>query len=197
MKKIIPKNSRLEILEATKRLFCAGNFSPSMAEIAAESRISKSALYYFFQDKKDLFVAVSEVIIFEFTHELEKIAAQQKTADKKMKDFFAFFFQEIEKKKTFSQMVIPQIFSGDVFFLKIISEKRRAAMITLSDILLEGQKTGIFRDFSADAIAEAIGGILDFLLIFRAIVPDENSSEKCLLCHPQKIVDEFLHLLQK
>jgi len=197
MKKTLPKDTRRTILEAAMRLFSAGNFSPSMAEIAKESGISKSALYYFFQDKKALFAAVSESIVLDFIREIEKIAGRERPADEKVRDFFHFFFAEIEKKKAFSQMIIPQIFAGDSFFLGIISQKRRAAMTTLSEILKAGQDAGTFRTFSSDAIAEAIGGILDFLLLFRAVAPAEGTSEQCLLCNPQKITEEFLLLLKK
>ena len=197
MKKNLQKDTRRNILETTMRLFSEGIFSPSMAKIATESGISKSALYYFFQDKKDLFAAVSKSIVLDFVREIETIADRNKPADEKVRDFFQFFFSEIEKKKAFSQMIIPQIFSGDSFFLSIVSQKRRAAMTALSEILKSGQDAGIFREFSSDAIAEVIGGILDFLLLFRAIAPLEGASEKCLLCDPQKITEEFLLLLKK
>jgi AcrR family transcriptional regulator len=76
------KNTRLAILTVTKDLLSEGNANPSMSEIAKKCGLTKSALYYFFENKKDLIHAVMQSTLEELYDGLLHIAKKKSDSEK-------------------------------------------------------------------------------------------------------------------
>jgi AcrR family transcriptional regulator len=68
-------DSRAAILEAAKLLFMREGFRGiSMRQIAEAVGVTKAALYYHFQDKEELFVAIVEQYLVAMSHLIDEVA---------------------------------------------------------------------------------------------------------------------------
>jgi AcrR family transcriptional regulator len=71
-------DSRAAILEAAKRLFMQDGFRGiSMRQIAEAVGVTKAALYYHFQDKEELFVAIVEQYLVEMAALIDQVAHEE------------------------------------------------------------------------------------------------------------------------
>jgi len=80
-------DSRAAILEAAKHLFMQDGFRGiSMRQIAEAVGVTKAALYYHFQDKEDLFVAIVEQYLVEMAALIDQVTAEQAGARQQISD---------------------------------------------------------------------------------------------------------------
>ncbi len=80
-------DSRAAILEAAKRLFMQDGFRGiSMRQIAEAVGVTKAALYYHFQDKEELFVAIVEQYLLEMAALIDEVTAEQAGARQQISD---------------------------------------------------------------------------------------------------------------
>lgn len=69
-------DSRAVILDAAERLFMQDGYRGiSMRQIAEEVGVTKAALYYHFQDKEDLFIAIVERYLLEMSALIDQVTA--------------------------------------------------------------------------------------------------------------------------
>lgn len=69
-------DSRAAILDAAKRLFMQDGYRGiSMRQIAEEVGVTKAALYYHFQDKEGLFIAIVEQYLLQMSALIDQVAA--------------------------------------------------------------------------------------------------------------------------
>ena len=69
-------DSRAAILDAAKRLFMQDSYRGiSMRQIAEAVGVTKAALYYHFQDKEDLFVAIVEQYLLQMAALIDQVTA--------------------------------------------------------------------------------------------------------------------------
>jgi len=190
------KNTRQKILETTMAFFCVGDFDPSMTAIAKKVGISKAAIYYFFENKSALFAAAISAAPAEMARHFEKIADGDAPADEKIIKIFRFFAKKMREKKAFSQILLRRLSTRDEKLLAEMAAHRQKMVLKIRDLFRDGQKNGIFRDFSPEKMAEMFFGFFDFLFLFSAICP-ENADKKCFLAPPEKTIFEFLSLLKK
>ena len=81
------EGSRAAILEAAKHLFMQDGFRGiSMRQIAEAVGVTKAALYYHFQDKEDLFVAIVEQYLVEMAALIDQVTAEQAGARQQISD---------------------------------------------------------------------------------------------------------------
>lgn len=66
---------REKILEAALQVFSDRGYAASMGEIAEAAGITRTVLYYYFQAKKDLFLAVLESLLTEVVKHVAPVAA--------------------------------------------------------------------------------------------------------------------------
>src|SRR5512142_1310913 len=79
---------REQILETAKTLFVhKGYHGLSMREIAEALGVSKAALYYHFQDKQELFLAIIQAYLDQMSAALDRIAAEPVSATEQVRRF--------------------------------------------------------------------------------------------------------------
>ncbi len=189
------KNTRQSILEATKLLLAEGKGNISMSGIAKKCGVTKSALYYFFQNKKDLITAVMQSLPAERNRVLQKIAEEDLPADKKLTKMITHMLQDMQKEHGISQYIFRQIFANDADLFAMLVEERNKVLMTFQEIVSEGAQKGIFQEKDPGKSAQIILGFLDFLgLCFT--IPDPTGKKECPW-NPKELCDHLLSLLKK
>lgn len=157
------------IISITKKLLAGGNMNPSMNEIAKEAGITKAAIYYFFEDKQDLFDQAIQSIPTAICKFFETTEKEKILSIEKIKKIVNFTLECRRKESGISQILFQQAFSRDEKFLTNIFQKRQKAVIILSKIIKEGISEGSIRPIDPEKTAQVFMGFLDFLAMAMSL----------------------------
>jgi AcrR family transcriptional regulator len=81
-----------EIITAAQKVFAEYGYKKvTMDDVAAELNITRSALYYYYKSKDDLFAAVGEYEFGRYVEKLEKAISPAKTTDERFAAFCGCF----------------------------------------------------------------------------------------------------------
>lgn len=168
------RNTRDHILQTVIRLLTEGKAHLSMAQIAKESDISKSALYYFFENKKELF---QEVILFIFGHliqKIEQISAQDLPPRQKLQSMMQECTNCAEKENSVTHFIFQQVFENDQEMIEKMTSMREQLKSFFSHVLQQGQEKESFRSFHIEKTAEIMVGYIDFIALRSALPQSKN-----------------------
>lgn len=91
-----------EIIEVAQKVFAEFGYKKvTMDDVAARMNITRSALYYYYKSKEELFVAVGEYDFRLYKSELEKVVESAKTTED---SFVAFCGSFLPMRKKFREL---------------------------------------------------------------------------------------------
>lgn len=184
--------TRQRIIHSTRQIIAEGNMSPSMTEIAIHAKVSKSALYYFFENKKDILIEAMRLVPAGF-REIALTAAKKKIpADQKLREIFDQFLSSMKREDAVSQLLVQQIFAHDTDVLKIVLRERAMSIEILTRIIEQGVEEKVFRELDPRLSAEIVGGFLDFLMMALSL---PLKGELAVDCDPAQKCDQLFRLL--
>lgn len=169
--------------------------SPSMSEIAVRARVSKSALYYFFRNKKDILVETMRLIPAGFKDTVTTAAKKKVGAEHKLREVIETFCRSIQKEDAVSQLLVQQVFSHDKEVLRTVLHEREVAIQALTSIVDQGVKEGVFRQMNPKLGAELVGGYLDFLTMTLTLPINKDNLK--VDCDPVKKCEQLYRLMLK
>ncbi len=189
---------RNEILDTALKLFSQkGYHQTSMSEIAKESEFSIGSLYSFFKSKEDLFFNLFKRSIEDVEELVNGALARAKDARQKLELLVEVLFEYFEKKWEAFHIFALNRQSFDWTLKEDLGEIIRAKHLefigTLSQILEEGIKEGIFKPFRPEEMALAFIGLINgsiFLWI-------EKGRKYSLRERKDVILEIFYHGIEK
>jgi AcrR family transcriptional regulator len=167
---------RQQIMEAALTCFARkGYHKTTMDDIVAESGLSKGTLYWYFENKDDLFVSLVTSFFLEMRQDIDVVLKQQTSASDKLRmvtNEFVGYFEEVEEflnvffefwmQSTLNEQ-LNQLFSS---FLVQYREK-------IAGIIAEGIAAGEFKEVDAKQLAWTVMAAYDGLWIYKMLAPDE------------------------
>ena len=140
---------RRKILEASRRLFARyGYGGASISMIAAETGLTKAALYHYFQSKEAIYRASSRTGMDELLSEVQAgISLAQGDAESRLRAFMHASIRHYEKNQ-------DSWMSGSALFWGAASDEAREQILEVRDayedllkqLIREGMSAGQFRD---------------------------------------------------
>lgn len=165
--------TRNEIIQAAAKVFAKkGYHAASMDDIVAESRLSKGALYGYFESKEDLFLAVHDSVLdFDLERFVAAVPPSMSTTEKLMKAG-ELAIQSIARRDRDILRVsyefwtsAPRIKKLQRYYTELDHRNHRI----LVDLLREGVSRGEFRgDIDYDALAWCLIAVVDGLGLHSA-----------------------------
>ena len=155
-----------QILDAAQRAFARLGFSHArMDDVAAESGLSKGALYLYFKSKDQLIEALAGRMASFETRRLREISAGPGTASVRLLRFAQAYTDELIRLGPLAAM-FPEVYAramrhatvGHVF-RRYLAEFRAE----LAGLISAGIEAGEFRPVDAEATALALTGLLEGL----------------------------------
>jgi len=90
------ETTKRKILEAAAKCFSEGGYAKTtMDKIAEEAGVSKGALYWHFKSKEELFVELKERSIAKARKQFEKLFAQKKPFDIKLREAIGLYLSSL------------------------------------------------------------------------------------------------------
>ncbi len=152
-----------------------GYAATSVQQIVKTARVSKPALYYYFADKADLFLAVVDAAHDERYRLIQAAAERGRTVGEKLEEIVAGVFEYAQRNRELMRLTFATAFanSADVPGQSHCRAKGRRNFDFVSSLIRTGQATGeLRRDFAADELAMGIYGQVNSYVMVGLLVPD-------------------------
>jgi len=172
---------RIEILEAALTVFVRKGYSDArMDDIVKEIGLSKGALYHHFPGKRDLFVALIEHWMDQFTA-IQRGSKMRAKPSAEIIRHIATFTAKIFKRNPNWFLVEPEIwaFSNRDKEIKELSNKLYTRVVTEFETLINrGIEYGEFKEVNARMVALSIMTSLHGMIWFVLFQPEDFSLEE-------------------
>ena len=165
------KDTKRKIVEAAKAVF--GNYGfkrTSLADIAEQARMSRSALYHYFEDKLDLFHAVLNLELEEISRRTSKALSSVSGSSDRLRAYIHTRMQAVLELGNYYSAMVDEYFEHMGFIEKYRKRAIEDETNILQSILDEGVKQGEFSirdtELAAIGISMALKG-LEFPWVIR------------------------------
>ena len=178
---------RHEIFHSVVNIFLKKGFQEtSMREIAAAAGLGKSTLYDYFKTKDEILVYFFEDQLNDMAEEAQKIAMQNLTADKRLRQVMETYIENLQANKSLFMKLTAESQRLKMESQKQIQEKRHAYQDLIRALIDEGMREGVFRK---------VNSLLAARLLISTMAPVIYGSR--LTGTPQEMLKETLDIFFK
>jgi AcrR family transcriptional regulator len=175
---------RRQIMEAALACFVRkGYHKTTMDDIVAECGLSKGTLYWYFENKDDLFVSLIKSYFFDVRQGTDAVLQQYPTASGKLRGlaqaFVEFFHAGGEYFSVLFEFWLQSALRDELnqFMSTALSQYRQI----VAGVIAEGIQSGEFKAVNAEQVALAAMAAFDGLSFYAILIPDEVDLEQT--CH--------------
>ncbi len=151
-----------QIIKTAKNLFIQkGYYGLSMREISDALGVSKAALYYYFKDKEELFLAILRLYLNDMDSALNAIVLQPLTCVEHIRLFIEYILSQPPEQRATIRLFMQEIYHlspesrrefDTIYHEKFINK--------LQSILQTGMQNGEFRQMPAGVAVWSLLGIM-------------------------------------
>lgn len=183
---------RIEILEAALTIFVEKGYSDArMDDIVHAIGLSKGALYHHFQGKRDLFIALIEHWMDQFSP-IERGGVMHGKPSREIIQHIAKFTAKLFQRNPNWFLVEPEIWAfanRDKEIRELSSQLYSRVLKEFEALILRGKKYGEFRDVNERLIAMSIMTSLHGMIWFALFKPQDFSLEEYVDLNMELILD--------
>lgn len=137
---------RREIFHKVVNVFVKKGFhETSMQEIAQAAGLGKSTLYDYFKTKDEVLIYFFEDQLTNMTEEAQKIALQNLSADKRLRQITEKYLESLQANKNLFLKLMQKSQRLKLESQKQVQEKRHAYQDLVCALIDEGIREGVFR----------------------------------------------------
>ncbi len=182
---------RIEILEAALTIFVKKGYSDArMDDIVQEIGLSKGAIYHHFQSKRDLFIALIEHWMDQFSA-IERSAMRAKPSAEIIREI-AHFTAKVFKRNPNWFLVEPEIWAfanRDEEINELASQLYSRVLSEFEALVKRGMEYGEFKQVNERMIAMSIMTSLHGMIWFVLFKPSDFSLEEYVDLNMELILD--------
>src|SRR5512140_612808 len=140
-----------------------GYSATSVREIVEMAGVTKPALYYHFESKEGIYLAILEELVKTADHVLEASRVEQGTARERIEGFLTHVFQHFETRKAEVRM-INAVFWGPAQGVPPFDFEtfHRMFLDFVREVVVEGIASGELRPADPEVVTLTIVGVLSF-----------------------------------
>ena len=153
-----------QILDAAASVFARSGFSKArMDDIATESGLSKGTLYWYFNSKDEIILAMVDRLFEREFADLEALKQADGTAIQRMAEFTDFLIQDLSQYIELIPIVYEYLSLSfrDITIRQTLRDYSRSYLELLIPIIQQGIDQGEFRQADASEVAISIGAIIE------------------------------------
>ena len=160
----VSEERRNQILEAAAQVFAKSGFAKSrMDDIAAESGLSKGALYWYFNSKDEIILAILGRLFEREMADLHKLQEASGTATDRLLEYTEIAIVDIKHLVQLMPMIFEYMALAfrDELVLQSLKRYSRSFFELSTPIIQQGIDTGEFRSVNPQDVAIAVGAIFE------------------------------------
>lgn len=168
--------TRRQILQAAVRRFAHSGYSAaSVQQIVDDARVSKPALYYYFQDKAGLFQSLVDEAHDERHRLMQAAAGRGEDLEWQLVGIVAALFDYTQKNRELMRIAFASAFAapGEVPAGLRCSEKCERNFEFIHRLMKKAIATGVLdKQFESRELAYGFYGLLNSYLVSNLLMPD-------------------------
>ncbi|OGW17360.1 MAG: hypothetical protein A3G93_04450 [Nitrospinae bacterium RIFCSPLOWO2_12_FULL_45_22] len=201
-KDIQSEKTKATIIKAAISLFAKNGFhNTSIAQITEMCQLSKGALYWHFEDKEDLLMAVIDQVRQEWKDVLRKNLKRNWSAQKKMENILDLFVETtLENKERYVIFIvlIAEFTEVDERFERALREGFMEFFEFIAQIIDDGKSEGsIHKDINTNLMAIAFMGVWQGILLQWLLNRNEVRLESLVNCLRSMVFDGLAPSLKR
>ncbi|HSG44953.1 MAG TPA: TetR/AcrR family transcriptional regulator [Anaerolineales bacterium] len=178
---------RRDIFHQVVKIFSKKGFhETSMREIADIAGLGKSTLYDYFKTKDEILIYFFEDQLRDMTQEAQKIALQNLTADKRLRQITKMYIESLLDNKNLFLKIMQESRRLKLESQKQVQAKRYAYQNLIRALIDEGIREGVFRKVNSLLAARLL------ISSISSAVYDSRSTGA-----PQEMLNETLDIFFK
>jgi AcrR family transcriptional regulator len=188
---------RAEILGAALRCFVrTGYHGTSMDDIVKESDLSKGTIYWYFKNKKALFIALFDRVVYDIAFTMQKVLDEPKPVTERLRLIASSIKIDEESKQTLKLplILISELLQDEAHDEDLILHARSVLSVfatQLKELIDEGISNGELNKVDSEKLAWGLMALLDGLVLYYAVGITENTTK-----HLQLITELVVKSLQ-
>ncbi len=164
-------DTRAAILRAAERIFASSGLAGARTEaIAAEARVNKALLYYYFRSKDALFQAVLEDHLKEFHRRGMEVLSADGSPCETLLRYVTMHFDFISARPFYPTLFQRLILSGGKPLARLVEEHFMPLSRKLVSVIEQGIERGEFRRVNSQHAAISIAGLTVFYFSAAPVV---------------------------
>jgi len=141
------RDSKASVFRAAALEFSERGYEAAGTDrIAARARLNKAMLYYHFGSKRDLYLEVVREMVATVNARARAIADGPGTAEQKLDLWIVAIVEEAAARPWFPPIMLRELAAGAPHFDRQIFNLMNAVFDAVRDIIVQGQRDGVFRD---------------------------------------------------
>jgi len=186
------KKKKEEIIEATLKLYSKrGYYLTNIRDIANEVGISPPTFYYYFDDKRELFIETIEYVMQTYRREMKEALATEPNAAKRSIIMFQIFYANYPKIGEILHQLRAAVAIGDPWAKERLSKLYNEMTEDVSKRLRDSIDAGLIRDVDPELLA-LFNVLLDETVMHLASVDDRYNINQILLFMTDMLFHAFL-----
>lgn len=171
----VSEERRNQILDSATRVFARLGFHDArMDDIVAESGLSKGSLYWYFESKDDLIIAILDRLFEREMSDLRDLQLNPGPASERIRQFTELTLADFEK--WLGLLPVAYEFLGLIFRRAIVKQAFRRYLRSFLDLLIpiiqEGIDNGEFRPVDAEQAAITVSAIFEGTILLWVYDPE-------------------------
>jgi AcrR family transcriptional regulator len=188
------RDSRAALFRAAAIEFSERGYDAAGTDrIAARARLNKAMLYYHFASKRGLYLAVVREMVATVGTRARAIADGPGPADQKLDRWIETIVEEAAARPWFPPIMLRELAAGAPHFDADIFNLMNAVFDAVRDIIVQGQRDGVFRD--ADPLLSHLTIMPPILIYFARQRVMATSKMAKGLAEPRPL-DQFVQHMQ-
>jgi AcrR family transcriptional regulator len=183
-----------EILSAALRcVIGTGYHRTSMEDIVKESNLSKGTIYWYFKNKRALFIALFDRVVFDIATTMQKVLDEPKPVTERLSLIASSIKIDEESKQTLKLplVLITELLQDEAQDEEFIQHAQSVLSVfatQLKKLIDEGISSGELKNVDSEKLAWGLMALLDGLVLYYAVGITENTT-KHLQLTAELIVD--------
>jgi AcrR family transcriptional regulator len=191
MAKVGPE-TREQILRAALKHFAnAGYAATSVQQIVDDARVSKPALYYYFQDKAGLFAALVDEALEKRLRVMQEAAARGRNFREQAREILTALFEHFQKNRELTRIAFATAYAapGEIPEIPDYLNLCRRNIDFIHSLIKQAQKTGeLDKRFDSHDLAYSFFGHSNFYIKAPMLMPGFRVNQKTA----ERVVELFL-----
>lgn len=153
-----------QILDAAAAVFARSGFSGArMDDIAVEAGLSKGALYWYFNSKDEIILAMMDRLFEREFEDLEALQRSDGSATERMSEFTDFLIRDVSQFLELIPIAYEYLSLSfrDSTVQQTLRQYARSYLKLLVPLIQQGMDQGEFRKVDADEVAIAISAVVE------------------------------------